>query len=151
VSQAVEQSIMASEKRRVSLILLLGDFLFYLAVFVAAVVWRWDKWCLVGAVVAAPSFALWFAAKLQLGSSFTARAEARDLVTSGLYSRIRHPIYFFSTLAILGIAICLRSHYFNAYLLITVTLQLWRIRKEERVLRERFGEEYVEYRRRTWF
>jgi protein-S-isoprenylcysteine O-methyltransferase Ste14 len=136
---------------RVSYLLLLGDFLFYAALFVFSVIWRWDRGCVLGGIIAVPSFALWFVAKLQLGSSFTPKAEARELVTRGLYSRIRHPIYCFSTLALLGIAICLRSPYFYAYLVLAIGAQLWRIRREDRVLQEKFGEDYLEWRRRTWF
>jgi protein-S-isoprenylcysteine O-methyltransferase Ste14 len=142
---------MSELKPRVSPLLLLGDFLFYLAVFVAAVVWRWDGRCVLGSLVAVPCFALWLTAKLQLGSSFTPKAEARALVTHGLYSRIRHPIYFFASLALLGTAICLRSVVFNVYLIVTIAVQLWRIRRENRVLREKFGQEYLDYRRGTWF
>lgn len=136
---------------RVSYLLLLGDFLFYAALFVFTVIWRRDGRCLVGGIIAVPSFVLWFVAKLQLGSSFTPKAEARALVTRGLYSRIRHPIYFFSTLALLGTAICLRSPYFYAYVVLAIGGQLWRVRREDRVLQEKFGQEYLEYRRRTWF
>jgi protein-S-isoprenylcysteine O-methyltransferase Ste14 len=142
---------MIEPKPRVSLLLLLGDFLFYLAVFVAAVVWRRDARCILGGAVAVPAFVLWFVAKLQLGGSFTLKAEARALVTHGLYSRIRHPVYFFSTLALIGTAICLRSVYFDVYVAVTTAAQLWRIRWENKVLRETFGQDYLDYRLRTWF
>jgi protein-S-isoprenylcysteine O-methyltransferase Ste14 len=138
-------------KSRISYLFLVGDFLFYVALFALAVIWRRDARCVLGGIIAVPSFALWFIAKLQLGRSFTPKAEARELVTHGLYSRIRHPIYFFSTLSLLGIGICLGSWYFYAYMGIAVAGQLWRIHREERVLRENFGPAYLEYRRRTWF
>jgi len=135
----------------VSYLLLLGDFVFYLAICVAAIVWRRDPVCIWGSLLAIPSFTLWFVAKLQLGSSFTARPEARALVTRGVYSKIRHPIYLFSTLAMVGTAICLRLLIFDIYIGIGVLLQLYRIRLEERTLRGKFRESYEEYRRRTWF
>jgi len=72
-------------------------------------------------------------------------------VTRGLYSRIRHPIYFFSTLALLGIAICLRSWLFDFFFVVSVPLQLWRIRLEEKVLRDKFGDAYLDYKQHTWF
>ena len=90
-------------------------------------------------------------AKLNLGESFTLSAQAQHLVTHGLYSRIRHPIYFFSTLALFAIALCLHSLLLYIYVALVVGVQLWRARVEERVLAERFGEAYREYRRRTWF
>ena len=142
---------MTGSRPRISYWLLLGDFVFYVALFIFAVIWRRDAGCVLGGVIAVPGFVLWFIAKLQLGSSFTARPEARELVTHGLYSRIRHPVYFFSTLALLGIAICLRSVYFYAFLGIAVAGQVWRIRLEEKVLQGTFGQAYLDYKGRTWF
>lgn len=142
---------MAASKPRVSYVLLLGDFVFYLAFYLFAVGRRRDGICVWGSLLAIPSFVFWLTAKLQLGSSFTARPEARALVTHGLYSRIRHPIYFFSSLALIGTAICLRSWWFDLLVVISVPLQLWRVRLEEKVLREKFGEAYLEYRQGTWF
>jgi len=135
----------------VSYLLLLGDFAFYLALYAAAVFRRHDVVSLWGSLIAIPSFVLWFAAKLQLGSSFTARPEARALVIRGLYSKIQHPIYLFSTMAIFGTAICLRSVLFNVYVVAVILFQLYRARLEARVLREKFGSVYEEYRAQTWF
>ena len=45
--------------------------------------------------------ALWLVARLQLGAAFSVRPEARQLVETGLYSRLRHPIYVFGTAAFL--------------------------------------------------
>jgi protein-S-isoprenylcysteine O-methyltransferase Ste14 len=36
-------------------------------------------------------------------------------------------------------------------LLVIIPVQILRARRESRVLEEKFGEEYREYRRRTWF
>jgi len=142
---------MPEPKTPVSRLFLLGDVLFYLAVFMTAAIWRRDAPCILGTAIAIPSLILWFVAKLELGSSFTARAEARALVTHGLYSRIRHPIYFFSSLALVGTAFCLRYVYFSVYVGVTIAVQLWRIRRENRVLREKFGQQYEDYRQKTWF
>jgi protein-S-isoprenylcysteine O-methyltransferase Ste14 len=98
-----------------------------------------------------PCFALALLARLQLGTAFTPKAEARALVSSGLYSRIRHPVYFFGTLGLVGIAICLRSLYFNVYLAVTIVGLLWRIHREDTVLGDKFGAAYLDYRKQTWF
>ncbi len=95
--------------------------------------------------------ALWILARLQLGKSFSVRAQARELVTRGLYSKIRHPIYFFAGVAYLGFIIgwgkpILILWFFGIY-----AFQLLRIRKEEAVLEQAFGEEYRRYKARTWF
>src|SRR5690242_1879211 len=67
----------------------------------------WRTRTVVGLAILVPSFALWALARHQLGASFTLRAEARQLVTHGLYSRIRHPIYLFAECMALGIIIFL--------------------------------------------
>ena len=97
------------------------------------------------------AFVRWMVARKQLGASFAIRAEARKLVTSGLYSKIRNPIYFFAVIAYAA-ALVAGGWYFGLLIfLIIYTHQLFRIRNEERVLREAFGEEYLAYKARTWF
>jgi protein-S-isoprenylcysteine O-methyltransferase Ste14 len=145
------QTLMTGRKKVTWFALAFGDVTLYAALLVFGVIWRRDALALVGAFIAIIGFTLVIIARLQLGDSFTGRAEARALVTSGLYSRIRHPVYFFGVLALCGIAICLRSICFNVYLLITILGLLWRIRRENKVLREKFGMAYADHRRQTWF
>jgi protein-S-isoprenylcysteine O-methyltransferase Ste14 len=133
------------------LALAFGDITLYSALLVFGVMRRRDALALLGAIVTLVGFAFVIVARRQLGGSFTAKAEARALITRGLYSRIRHPVYLFGVLGFCGIAICLRSIYFNIYLVITILGLLWRIRRENRVLRERFGMAYADHRRQTWF
>lgn len=97
-------------------------------------------------------FGLWALARIQLGKSFAVRAEAKALVTTGLYSKIRNPIYFFGGIAYLGLLIA--WGYWPAivlFVLVYIAKQLSRVRKEEKVLEEAFGEEYRRYRASTWF
>lgn len=106
---------------------------------------------LVGLAVASVSFPLWIIARLQLGASFSIRPEARQLITNGLYSKIRNPIYVFGTAASFGVMLALQFWPVLALWLVTTPVQLIRIRREERVLRAAFGEQYELYRSRTWF
>src|SRR6266540_4996446 len=62
-----------------------------------------------GLLVTAVSFPLWVIARQQLGIAFSARPVARHLVTRGLYSKIRHPIYIFGTLAFLFVVLALQG------------------------------------------
>jgi protein-S-isoprenylcysteine O-methyltransferase Ste14 len=132
------------------LVMAFGDITLYSALLVLGVIWRHDAVVVLGAILTIFGFTLVILARMQLGDSFTAKAEARTLVTHGLYSRIRHPVYFFGVLGLCGIAICLRSVYFNIYLVIAILGLLWRIRKENKVLREKFGTSYADHRRQTW-
>ena len=84
----------------------------------------------------------------QLGRSFSVMPEARRLVTSGIYSKVRHPLYFAEAVATLGVLLQYRS--VGAALLVAAqfAVQLWRMHEEEKVLEAQFPE-YGEYRRRT--
>jgi protein-S-isoprenylcysteine O-methyltransferase Ste14 len=130
-----------------------------LAVILATAVWLVTHWYLVdwtppkvaGAALAAVSIALLVTARLQLGAAFSVKAKASKLVTTGLYSRIRNPIYVFGAVGLVGVAIVLENWILLAVVVVLVPLQRFRARKEEAVLAEAFGEEYARYKAGTWF
>ena len=112
---------------------------------------QWDGARIIGFAVGAVFLSLVFLARLQLGDSFSIAPEARKLVTTGLYSKVRHPVYVFGTLAILGIALYAHLWPLLPVVLIVIPIQVVRARAEERVLIDKFGEEYLRYKSRTWF
>jgi protein-S-isoprenylcysteine O-methyltransferase Ste14 len=90
-------------------------------------------------------------ARYQLGNSFTIRPEARALVTHGIYSKIRNPVYVSGTVLIAGLILYVnRPRWFWCFLIL-IPLQIVRARAEAKVLEERFGKAYRQYRARTWF
>ena len=103
-----------------------------------------------GLGLAAVTVPFWFAARWQLGASFSATAQARKLVTRGLYSKFRHPVYVFGSVAWLGALMVLLGWRAVIIWLIVAAIELVRARREERVLAEAFGTEYEEYRKNTW-
>ena len=113
------------------------------------VVWSTSK--VIGAVIAGISFPLFVLARWQLGSSFSIKAKAGRLVTTGLYSRIRNPIYLFGGLFTAGLSLLFSVWGPLVVALVIVPLQIVRARREERVLAGAFGEEYARYKSRTWF
>jgi len=111
----------------------------------------WTLWRIVGVSIAAPSLLLLMLARIQLGRAFSIQAQASTLVTTGLYSRVRNPIYVFGGLVIAGLIIWTGRPMLLLFLLVLIPLQIVRARKESQVLEEKFGAKYAEYRRRTWF
>ena len=94
---------------------------------------------------------LWVIARRQLGQAFSVAAKARGLVTHGLYSRLRHPIYVFGTLAFLWALLALKGWPALVVWSIVIAVQVVRARREDRVLSKAFGAEYAAYRSATWF
>jgi protein-S-isoprenylcysteine O-methyltransferase Ste14 len=105
----------------------------------------------VGMTIAAVGIALWALARIQLGSSFAVKAEAKKLVTNGLYSKIRNPVYLFGGMGYVGFVIALGNWIVLGVFLIVNLFQIARIKNEERVLEQAFGDEYRRYKASTWF
>lgn len=91
------------------------------------------------------------AARYQLGRSFAIRAEAHQLVTRGIYSKIRNPIYVFGVIEIAGVALALHRPVLWFFLPPVAVMQIVRARREAQVLEAAFGEAYRDYRSKTWF
>jgi protein-S-isoprenylcysteine O-methyltransferase Ste14 len=90
-------------------------------------------------------------ARYQLGRSFSITPQARQLVTHGVYSKIRNPIYFFGTILFAGLTLFLRRPVLWLLFVAIIIVQVVRARQEAEVLEAAFGDEYREYRRKTWF
>ncbi len=90
-------------------------------------------------------------ARVQLGNAFSVSPRATTLVTHGIYARIRHPVYVFSILGLLGLVLYFRLLPLALLPMIAIPIQIVRARREERVLEEKFGDAYRRYRESTWF
>jgi protein-S-isoprenylcysteine O-methyltransferase Ste14 len=104
-----------------------------------------------GAFLALIGYTLVLTARVQLGKSFSVRPEAKELVSHGLYSRIRNPMYVFLDLMVFGLIFLLRLHWLLVVFAVLVFLQARQARREARVLQEKFGQTYLDYRNGTWF
>jgi len=111
----------------------------------------WTVPHVVGLAIAGPSFVLFVLARMQLGKAFSVQAKATTLVTTGIYSRIRNPIYVFGALLLAGIIVWLDKPWLLLCFVILIPMQVYRSRKEAQVLAEKFGAAYEQYKRQTWF
>jgi protein-S-isoprenylcysteine O-methyltransferase Ste14 len=128
-------------------------FLAVVVVIFAFVAWEqpWTAPHIAGVAILIPSFVLFVLARIQLGRAFSIQAKATTLVTTGLYSRIRNPIYVFGSLMIAGIIIWANRPWFLLIFAVIIPMQILRSRKEAKVLEGKFGAAYLEYKRKTWF
>lgn len=107
-----------------------------------------------GAILTASglTFSLW--ARFILGRNWSSSVrigKAHELIRSGPYARIRHPIYSGLLLAFLGTALVVgRWRGFAALILFSVEFA-YKARREERLLAREFGLAFEEHRRRTGF
>jgi protein-S-isoprenylcysteine O-methyltransferase Ste14 len=84
----------------------------------------------------------------RLGRSFSVMAEARELVTSGVYRYLRHPLYLAEEIATVGSILQYLSSWTMAILALQIAFQLRRMHNEEVVLMEIFPE-YAAYKKAT--
>jgi protein-S-isoprenylcysteine O-methyltransferase Ste14 len=84
----------------------------------------------------------------KLGRSFSVMAESRQLVTSGPYRYLRHPLYLAEEIAIVGLFMQFASVWTALLLAVHFVIQLRRMHNEEIVLSAEFPQ-YDAYRRNT--
>ncbi|WP_067621138.1 methyltransferase family protein [Alicyclobacillus acidiphilus] len=112
---------------------------------------RWTQY--IGFVLMIAGIVIRLSAIIQLGRFFSpvvGVVSNQEIVQTGLYRWIRHPAYTGGWITAVGIGFGLRTWW--GVLLCGIGLLLiyaYRIRVEEKVLVEHFGERYVEYRKRT--
>jgi protein-S-isoprenylcysteine O-methyltransferase Ste14 len=107
-------------------------------------------WTGVGVTALGVGFAIW--ARLALGTNWSGTVTLKDdheLIRNGPYRWIRHPIYTGILVAVLGTGIIrgqVRGLLGFAIILVTFFLKA---RREERFLRQEFGDGFEEHARRT--
>jgi protein-S-isoprenylcysteine O-methyltransferase Ste14 len=95
------------------------------------------------------ALAIW--ARLHLGRNWSPAPnlkEGHELITSGPYKIIRHPIYTGILMAMLGSALV--SPPWLIAFVIFGCMFVWRVKKEEDLLMKQFPNQYPEYKKQTW-
>jgi protein-S-isoprenylcysteine O-methyltransferase Ste14 len=111
---------------------------------------NWPFWT--GAVLTCAGlfFAIW--ARNRLGRNWSGLVtvkQGHELITTGPYAIVRHPIYTGLLLAVVGSATAL-GEWRGVLALVLAVVSCWgKLRFEERWMREQFGEAYQSYSRRV--
>ena len=92
-------------------------------------------------------------ARVTLGRMYSLEVtiqKSHQLITTGLYRHIRHPIYSGVIIQALGFSLVFRSWIGLAAVIPVVAFFLLRIKDEEAVLQSEFGSEWEAYCERSW-
>jgi protein-S-isoprenylcysteine O-methyltransferase Ste14 len=110
------------------------------------------KWTGIAIVYLGMALVVWAAVHVKAAIRGMVSPVLDRLVKSGPYKFVRHPVYLGTTIALVGVAISLRS-WPGLLVLFFLFLpsEIHRARLEERALAEKFGEEWSDYTRRTGF
>ena len=110
----------------------------------------WPFWLGAALTIAGLLFAVW--AREHLGSNWSRSVtikQGHELITTGPYALVRHPIYTGILTGFLGMAIAI-SQVRGFIVFALIFLALWvKLRMEEGWMRSQFGETYATYARQT--
>jgi protein-S-isoprenylcysteine O-methyltransferase Ste14 len=110
----------------------------------------WPFWVGVALTVGGLFFSVW--ARTHIGknwSGIVTLKQGHELIVSGPYAIVRHPIYTGLLLALVGSAVA-RGEWRGVLAVLIAALALWRkLRLEERWMREQFGVQYQAYSQRV--
>ena len=93
---------------------------------------------------------IWISIRAAMEAGDVSVESPTKLLTTGPYARSRNPMYVGWTLLYLGIALAANSVWITALLPAVIAFtHLFDIRREERILKEEFGDQYAEYQERV--
>ena len=110
----------------------------------------WLRWVGAGFGIIALPLIYWMF--ISLGKNVTdtvAIRKGHNLVTRGPYHWVRHPMYSFSFLALIGFSLLSANWFIGVMGILALILLVLRTPLEEKKLIEKFGENYCEYIKRT--
>lgn len=97
---------------------------------------------------------IWWSAKLTLAENWDAgygKPSIKKLVTHGIYSKIRHPLYLGINLTLFGLIFLYPKTWLVITLLLIIFYFFYRMHVENNYLLEKLGQEYKDYKKKTWF
>ena len=105
---------------------------------------------IIGIILALLSALIWMLAFKEIGIIPAAKQKSK-VISSGIYSIVRHPIYIGNILMPLGLALAFRAVYALLYAPVTIIFFTLTTFIEERELKEEYGEEHIKYKKKVKF
>jgi len=94
-------------------------------------------------------FIAWILARRGMKAVFGTKREKAELIDTGVFSVIRHPIYTGAILFYLGAILITLSLLSAVFWLVIVAVYILIAHYEEQILTEAFGDKYTAYKRKT--
>lgn len=110
-------------------------------------------WAILGFSLVCIGFVTCILARVNLGTNWANSYEFQikknhELVTSGIYQYIRHPIYSGLFCMLVGGELVAQSYLVCIYMLLLGGMY-WQAKREEKLLKDHFGKLYLDYMKRT--
>ena len=131
----------------------------FLAMYIAGMAWinvflfrlpDWLRWTGFALGILSVAFMTW--TQVTLDTQWSAQLQLREehhLITTGPYSRIRHPLYTSTFGWGAALSLLTANWIFVAVSMLAIAGLVWRTPKEEQMMIEAFGDEYKAYIQRT--
>ncbi|OGO15050.1 MAG: hypothetical protein A2Y93_14035 [Chloroflexi bacterium RBG_13_68_17] len=110
----------------------------------------WLRWA--GLALGLLSLALWVWTQQALGAHWSAQLQLRQdhqLITTGPYTHVRHPLYTAMVGWAVGLALVTANWIFVGLAALSAAVFFVRVPREEQMMLERFGDDYRSYMQRT--
>ena len=141
---------------------ILVTFIFYIMVMVSSLVEYFytnriiNYWIVgIGFIIMIPRFIIKYFAAKELGKYWGVFIEIREnhkLIKTGIFKYLRHPGYLSTVFEILIVPVIANAYFTILWSFIVYLVLLnFRIYSEEKAFMEKFGNEYLEYKKKAWF
>jgi protein-S-isoprenylcysteine O-methyltransferase Ste14 len=110
----------------------------------------WIRW--MGVILTVLGICVEFTTQLYLGRNYSTLLHIREeqsLITTGPYRYVRHPMYTALITTGIGMTLLSANWYFGLPFIVTIIVIIFRIKKEEEAMIEKFREEYIRYMKKT--
>jgi protein-S-isoprenylcysteine O-methyltransferase Ste14 len=121
------------------------SFVFHYSTFLQESVPNYIRLALGGPVI----LAAWFLARGGMKAVFGTAREKPEVITTGVFRIVRHPIYTGALLFYLGSILFTLSLASAALWILIIAFYIVLCKYEERLLTEEFGDDYLKYKKRT--
>ncbi len=108
---------------------------------------------IIGVAINITGLIVWWIAKITLAKNWGVgfgNPKIKQLVTHGIYSKIRHPMYWGINLTFVGLIFIYPKFWFLVLSALIILYFFYRMKIENSYLLKELGDEYRNYKRKTW-